>query len=116
RMGDFTTEGHLGRHGRRMRELYAARLGVLQEAAERRLRGLLELQDTEAGLNAVGWLAPGLDAEVAAGAAAEHGLEVVPLSRFVLEEPRREALLLGFAAFDDRALRQGVDRLAVALE
>jgi hypothetical protein len=46
----------------------------------------------------------------------ENGVEVVALSRFVLKEPRPEALLLEFTGFDARALREGVDRLAVALE
>jgi GntR family transcriptional regulator/MocR family aminotransferase len=115
-MCDFITEGHFGRHLRRMRELYATRLAVLREAVDRRLRGLLELHSTEAGLNVLGSLRHGLDAEVAAGAAAEAGLEVVPLSRFVLKKPRPEALLLGFAAFDSETLRQAVDRLAAALE
>jgi len=115
-MCDFITEGHFGRHVRRMRELYATRLGILREAAGRRLRGLLELQDVEAGLHTIGWLRPGLEAEAVARAAVQEGVDVVPLSRLVLKKPRREALLLGFAAFDDQALRQGVDRLAVALE
>src|SRR5262249_5402008 len=98
-MCDFITEGHFGRHLRRMRELYATRLGVLREAVDRRLRGLLELHSTEAGLNVLGSLVEGLGAEIAAKAAAEVGVEVVPLSRFVLKKPRPEALLLGFAAF-----------------
>src|SRR5262249_12428923 len=115
-MCDFITEGHFGRHLRRMRELYATRLGVLREAVDRRLRGLLELHSTEAGLNVLGSLVEGLGAEIAAKAAAEVGVEVVPLSRFVLKKPRPEALLLGFAAFDDEALRQAVERLPAALE
>src|SRR5262249_11370172 len=38
---DFIEEGHLGRHIRRMRELYASRLSALMDAAERQLKGLV---------------------------------------------------------------------------
>ena len=40
---DFITEGHFGRHLRRMREVYAERLSVLLEAAREKLAGLLEI-------------------------------------------------------------------------
>ena len=40
---DFMTEGHLGRHIRKMREMYANRLGVLQDAARKHLGGLLDI-------------------------------------------------------------------------
>src|SRR5207237_5355570 len=54
---DFIQEGHLGRHLRRMRELYAERLGVLIESARENLAGLLEISSAEAGLQTVGGLA-----------------------------------------------------------
>lgn len=47
---DFITEGHFGRHIRRMREVYAERLSVLLESARQRLAGLLEISSIEAGL------------------------------------------------------------------
>ena len=53
---DFIVEGHFARHVRRMRELYAERLGVLLDAAHEQLAGLLEISDVEAGLRTVGWL------------------------------------------------------------
>ncbi len=60
---DFITEGHFARHIRRMRELYAERLAVLLESSRSRLAGLLEIPSVEAGLQTVGWLAPGIRAE-----------------------------------------------------
>ncbi|HLB90678.1 MAG TPA: PLP-dependent aminotransferase family protein, partial [Terriglobales bacterium] len=47
---DFITEGHFARHIRRMRELYAERLSVFLDCARRRLDGMLEVPDVEAGL------------------------------------------------------------------
>ena len=57
---DFITEGHFARHIRRMRELYSERLAVFLESSRSRLGGLLEIPDVEAGLQTVGWLAPGI--------------------------------------------------------
>jgi GntR family transcriptional regulator / MocR family aminotransferase len=114
---DFITEGHFARHIRRMRELYAERLSVFLQASHSRLGGLLEIPDVEAGLQTVGWLAPGIPAERAAEEAAKLGVEVIPLSRYSSRaRPARQGLLLGFAAVDARELRRGVEQLARALE
>ena len=40
---DFMVDGHFGRHLRRMREVYAARLSVLLECARDKLTGLLDI-------------------------------------------------------------------------
>ena len=114
---DFITEGHFARHIRRMRELYAERLSVFLESSRARLAGLLEIPDVEAGLQTVGWLAPGIRAERAAEEAAKHGVEVVPLNRYSSRVASGlQGLLLGFAAVDTRELRRGVEELARALE
>ncbi len=60
---DFIVDGHFGRHLRRMREVYAERLSVLQESARERLTGLLDLSTIEAGLQTAGWLDRGIDPE-----------------------------------------------------
>src|SRR5580700_3083086 len=106
---DFIVEGHFARHVRRMRELYAERLGVLLNAARERLAGLLEISDVEAGLRTVGWLKRGISAEWVANAAAENEVEVVPLGRYAYGRTRPNGLVLGFAAVDGRELKRGVD-------
>ena len=113
---DFITEGHFARHIRRMRELYSERLAVFLEASRSRLEGLLEIPDIEAGLQTVGWLAPGISADHAAEAAARREVEVIPLSRYSSRRFTRQGLLLGFAAVDARELRRGVEQLGRALE
>jgi GntR family transcriptional regulator / MocR family aminotransferase len=113
---DFITEGHFARHIRRMRELYAERLRVLLESARFQLGALLEIPNVEAGLQTVGWLAPGIRAERAAEEAEKHGVEVIPLNRYCSRRFPRQGLLLGFAAVDTRELRRGVEQLARALE
>ncbi|HEY9514107.1 MAG TPA: PLP-dependent aminotransferase family protein [Gemmatimonadaceae bacterium] len=113
---DFITEGHFGRHIRRMRETYAERLAVLLECSRDRLGGLLEITGVEAGLQTVGWLCGGIDGRSAVAAAAARNVDVTPLSDYNRGRATREGLQLGFAAVDPREIRRGVQDLAAALE
>jgi GntR family transcriptional regulator / MocR family aminotransferase len=113
---DFMSEGHLGRHLRRMREVYSERLSVFLENVRQRLAGLLEVSDIEAGLQTVGWLGDGIDDETAAKAAAARQVEVIPLSWYDRGKPKRKGLQLGFAACTPNEIRRGVRDLAIALE
>ena len=112
---DFIVEGHLGRHIRRMRELYAERLAVLQDGVRRFLEGLLEVQAIQAGLNTAGFLRNGMTSRQAEAAVSAHGIEAMALSRFALKRTDIHGLLLGFAAFDRHEIRRGVLNLAAAL-
>jgi GntR family transcriptional regulator/MocR family aminotransferase len=113
---DFMSEGHFGRHVRRMREIYSERLQVLLECARERLTGLLEISEIEAGLQTVGWLPDGIDAETAAKAAARRGIEVTALTNYYRGRTKGAGLQLGFAAVDTQEIRRGIRELAIALE
>jgi GntR family transcriptional regulator/MocR family aminotransferase len=122
---DFMREGHYGRHIRRMREIYSQRQHALLHEGKKRLKGLLEISEIEAGLQTVGWLQEGISGEDAAAAAARHGVEVIPLSSYSRMSSycmwskagfEREGLQLGFAAIDETQIREGVRNLAIALE
>jgi GntR family transcriptional regulator / MocR family aminotransferase len=113
---DFMTEGHLGRHIRRMRDMYANRLDALQHDARRYLAGLLDVSPIQAGLNTAGFLRNGMVSRQAEAVAAKHGIEAPGLDRFTLKRRNVEGLLLGFAGFDEREIRRGIVTLAGALE
>lgn len=113
---EFISEGHFGRHVRRMRELYAERLSVLLEEAGAKLTGLVEISTVEAGLQTTAWLRQDIDAESAAAAAAKRQVEVTPISRYSQGGGPSQGLQLGFAALDKREVRRGVRELATALE
>lgn len=118
-LADFIGEGHFARHVRRVRTLYAERQATLLAAAETELSGLLDLAPATTGLHVVGWLPEGIDAAAAEAAAAAEGVRVYALSRYTLASaprPAREGLVLGYAGFDDAAIRAGVARLRRALE
>ncbi|MGC4049553.1 MAG: PLP-dependent aminotransferase family protein [Paludibaculum sp.] len=113
---DFIVEGHFGRHLRRMREIYAERVGVLLESGRSRLAGLLAISDVEAGLQTAGWLRAGLQGSAVCKAAARRNVDVVALSEYSHEAGVPEGVQLGFAAVDPREIRRGVEELGIALE
>lgn len=123
---DFIEQGHLGRHLRRMREIYSERLGVLLDNGRKKLDGLLEISEIEAGLQTVGWLRSGIDGREAAKAAWKRGLEVISIRGFysrgeqerlrAVKVTERDGLQLGFAAIDEREIERGVEELARVLE
>ena len=112
---DFMTEGHFGRHLRRMRELYAGRLGALRESVKRYLGGVVWIPEIEAGLNTPAYLKNGMTSLEGFEAAQAAGIECFPLSQFTLKRQDLHGLSLGFAAFNEREIKQGVQHLAAAL-
>ncbi|HEX4770910.1 MAG TPA: PLP-dependent aminotransferase family protein [Bryobacteraceae bacterium] len=112
---DFIAGGHLGRHIRRMRDLYASRLAALIEDGRRYLAGLLRISSIQAGLYTAGFLENGMTSQEAESAAAAHGLDVLSLSRFCFKCSDPGGILLGFAAFDEASIRKRLRQLAAAL-
>jgi GntR family transcriptional regulator/MocR family aminotransferase len=112
---DFIREGHFARHIRRMREVYAERLGVLLKGAQEKLAGLVDISNVEAGLQTIGWLPPGVRAETVAASAEKKNVEVIPLQRYAFGRVRGNGIVLGFAAVEPRELRRGIEELAAVL-
>jgi GntR family transcriptional regulator / MocR family aminotransferase len=110
---DFIVEGHFTRHLRRMRTIYAERRAALLEA----LRELpLEVYSPEAGIHCVGWLPDGIDDISLTIKAADHDLDLSPISNFSVEPLTRKGLLLGYGGFRPREIKDAVRRLAAAMQ
>jgi GntR family transcriptional regulator/MocR family aminotransferase len=114
-LAEFIAEGHMGRHMRRMRDLYADRLQTLRRESEKQLQGLLDIPKVKVGLYAVGFLRNGMSSQQAERAAWSHGIETMALDRFTLSGSDPQGILMGFAAFDDDAIKHGIADLAKAL-
>jgi GntR family transcriptional regulator / MocR family aminotransferase len=113
---DFIVEGHFSRHLRRMRDLYASRLAVMIEGGNAYLKGLLQISDVQAGLYTAAFLQNSMTSRAAEAAATAKGVETRGLDRFTLRRKDPKGLLLGFAAHDEKTIRQGLVRLAEALQ
>ena len=107
-LAEFLSEGHFARHIRRMRTLYESRQKVLVTECKRELSGFLEIEKADAGMHLVGWLAENIDDELIAQKSREKGLIVSPISRYSNPDLTRSGLVLGYTAFDERGIKEGV--------
>lgn len=115
---DFIVEGHFARHIRRLRALYAERQAVLLRVAASELGDRLTLAPDCAGLHLVGALRSDADDVEIARRALRDGVETTPLSTFFARPANlltRRGLLLSYAGFSERAITDGVRRLAQSL-
>lgn len=112
-LADFMQEGHFMTHVRRMRDLYRARRDIFMEEVARHLRGRLNPQPAQGGLQATCLLADQRlsDARLA-GIAAGAGIELPHLSRLYLGEGKRDGFVMGFSALAPAEIRDGVKALA----
>jgi GntR family transcriptional regulator / MocR family aminotransferase len=112
-LADFITEGHLTRHLRRMRRLYAERRLAFMEEFDKHLSRWLELRRTDSGIQLVAMFRDqASDDRGIAREAKRQGVNVSPLSLQYRFEAQRKGLLMGFAAADTKATRRGMERLA----
>ena len=109
---EFLAEGHFARHLRRMRALYAERQQVLVAALRKELAGKLEVAPSEAGMHLTTWLPEKADDAALSRRAAAAGIFVSAVSAYSLRVKLRPGLLLGYAAFNPRQIREGARRLA----
>lgn len=112
---DFMEEGHLGRHLRRMRELYGRRLAALKDGFRKHLDGIVEIPAINAGVYTAVFLKNGMHSREAENAATAAQVETMALDRFSLKRTDIHGLLLGFAPFEEKDIRNGVMALADAL-
>ena len=110
-LADFIGEGHLGRHLRRMRQLYRDRRGVLVEALRRELGSTLCVLGDQAGAHLVAAFLKGSGDRRVALRAAREGLRVMPLSSCYLGRPTRQGVVLGYGGTDVSDIAQGVRSL-----
>lgn len=117
-LADFVAEGHLERHARRARTRTAARRRVLLETIATALGDRARVRGASAGLHVLLELPdlPAHDAHRLRDACRRRGVGVYPAARFYARPPAHAELLLGYAALGDDAIREGITRLARALE
>ena len=113
---DFISEGHFGRHLRRMRVLYAERREALLGALESELAEQLEIVGSSAGLEVVARLPPGMNDRAVTKVALDLDLEMIPLSRYAIRPLQRGGLVLGFGAVSAARTRRAVSTLRSAIE
>ena len=114
-LADFINGGHLTRHLRRMRRLYAERRSFFMKSFNSCLSGRLDLRRTDTGIQLVAKLRDPTDDTAIVRMAAQERVNVSALSMQFRHRPTASGLVMGFAAADERATLRGLGVLAEAL-
>jgi GntR family transcriptional regulator/MocR family aminotransferase len=117
-LADFLREGHYERHLRRSREKNARRRAALLEALAEHFGSRVEISGANTGLHVLAWLRGknGRPISAITRRAAAAGVGVSSVAPFFLRPPERSGVLLGYGALTEREIREGVKRLAAALD
>jgi GntR family transcriptional regulator/MocR family aminotransferase len=110
-LADFVSRGEFDRHLRRMRPVYRRRRDALLAALARHLPWL-EPAGVSAGLHLVTWLPPGLDEATVVGASRRAGVALDAVGPYRITNPGPGGLIFGYATVNERAIAEGVARLA----
>jgi GntR family transcriptional regulator / MocR family aminotransferase len=110
-LADFITRGEFDRHLRRMRPVYRRRRDALLAALARHLPWL-EPVGVSAGLHLITWLPPHLDEAAVVSAARRAGVGLDAVGPYRITNPGPGGLIFGYATASERAIAEGVARLA----
>ncbi len=111
----FINEGYFSAYIRQMNDLYSARLNTFCMLSKQILRGLLDIEKTESGLNAIGWLPDTVNDTDVQIAAQAKGVYALSFSRYCDRPNKRNGLVLGFASCEETAMKQKLCCLADAI-
>ncbi|MFM0738782.1 PLP-dependent aminotransferase family protein [Paraburkholderia xenovorans] len=113
----FIAEGHLDRHIRRIRGVYAERRACIIGTIERLLpKHIAWLQPSDQGMHLVLWLAAGIDDRQVASLAIESGVVVRAVSPMYSGGNGPMGLILGLGGFSDEEIESAAQRLAASIE
>ncbi len=100
---EFLSEGHFGRHLRRMRALYHARRDALVRGLREHVHELTPY-NTDAGLHISAFLPDGIDDRAIVREGAKRGLDMTALSTCYAGKRARSGLVLGFGGASERRI------------
>jgi GntR family transcriptional regulator/MocR family aminotransferase len=107
-LADFIADGHFAKHLRKMRGLYEDRQQILVQEVNNQLNGLLEVSPSTSGMHLIGWLPEGVDDKPFFRAGLKRNLITIPISASCIAQNLRGGLFLGYTAFDESQIKEGV--------
>ena len=107
----FIAEGHLTRHVRKMRRIYAARRDRLVQALAGEFLPWFDLLPSIAGLHVAAFATASLDVAALMQRAPPRGIGLHPLREYYARRPARDGLVFGYGAIDERAISEGLAAL-----
>lgn len=114
-LADFITEGHFGRHLKRMRLLYSERMQHIVNEANNQLEPWFNVNAHAPGMQLPLTLKQRLNDKKLARLLKEKGLGCQPLSNYSLTSPKACGLLLGFANANKENITRGIEIIKQAM-
>ncbi len=111
----FIRDGHLARHVRRMRPIYAERRDALLEGLRRELGAWLQPIPSEAGLHLAARIRDPERAAAIVSAVHRHTPGAQSIADYAMDAPERPAITFGYGVIDADAIPAALSRLRRAL-
>jgi GntR family transcriptional regulator/MocR family aminotransferase len=112
----FISEGHMARHVRKARHVYAKRRQTLLGALQSYFEGLLSPIDSPAGLHVTALTRSVAAARELVRAGIAHRTRVYSLDQFALGAVKQSGVVFGFGAIDAAAIEEGLRHLKRSLD
>ncbi|HEY3178969.1 MAG TPA: PLP-dependent aminotransferase family protein [Casimicrobiaceae bacterium] len=107
----FIADGHLARHVRKMRRIYATRRDLLLRILQRDFRRWLEPVPATAGLHLAALAVASLDIDVLVAHARRNDVGVYALRNFYTGKSVQPGLVFGYGASNEQTIVEGLARL-----
>ncbi len=114
-LATFIEAGWLGRHVSKMRSIYDERRRFVHERLKQRANGRLEIHDSRAGLHFIAALPEHISDVAVSRRASKRGLTVPALSEYHYTSPKRNGLVIGYAATPVSAADAAIQNLVDCL-
>ena len=107
----FIAEGHLVRHVRHMRKVYAERREVLLDALQRHGKGRLQVCPSDAGLHLAAMLDDAVDTPALVERAATEGINLESLNAYAKDGVAVNGVAFGLGMIDVARIDEGIAKL-----
>jgi len=114
-LAEFINEGHLERHIRRTRSLYAKRRVSLVQALTRHFRKRVTISSVTAGMHLLVRFAPEISREDVLRSARKAEVPLVSTNNHYLHDCDDSEFLIGFAHADEEQIQSSIERFAQEL-
>ncbi|HVO75116.1 MAG TPA: PLP-dependent aminotransferase family protein [Ignavibacteriaceae bacterium] len=114
-LAKFIEEGHFAVHLRKMRMLYKKRQEFLVAEVKKELKGFVKIEASPAGMHIILQLPKKSNDKKISEEALKRGIIVRPLSEYSIKFFPNPGLLLGYTAFEENQIREGIRELKLIL-
>lgn len=114
-LAKYLEDGHFTKHIRKMRMLYKFRQEILIDEINISLKGLVVVEPSPTGMHIIAWLPKKISDTKVAAEALKNNVIVNPLSDYSIKFHQKPGLILGYTAFNESEIKEGLKKLKKTL-